>query len=78
MLDLKLMLFNILLNKSLRKKYNEFYSSYGFSELDSIMPKEYGIACIMGEESKGGKQKKNKKTKRKNRRVKKGKSKRKL
>ena len=70
-LQIKLNLFNILLNDSLRKKYNEFYYAHGFSELDSIKPKEYGIARIMGKEkSKGGKSKKNKtkknkKTKRK-------------
>lgn len=64
-LNHKLMLFNLLLNDTLRQKYNDFYYSYGFSELESVMPKEYGIARILGkEESKGGKQKKNKKTKR--------------
>lgn len=77
--DHKLTLYNLLLNDNLRKKYNEFYYSVGFSELESIMPKEYGIARIMGqEESKGGKRKKNKRTRRKNRKIRKRKSKRKM
>jgi hypothetical protein len=47
-----------LLNDSLRKLYNEFYYSYGYSELSSVMPKEYGIARLLGPESSGGKRKK--------------------
>ena len=64
-IDYKLMLYNILLNDNLRQKYNEFYYSVGFSELNSVMPKEYGISRIMGkgEETNGGK-----KTKRRKRR----------
>lgn len=63
----KLMMYTILLNDKLRKKYNEFYYSNGFGEAESLMPKEYGIARIMGKE--GGKRKKTKRTKtRKNKR----------
>lgn len=43
-----IMLYNILLNDTLRKLYNEFYPSTGFSDLDSIQPKQYGINKIMG------------------------------
>jgi len=67
----KLMLYNILLNDKLRKKYNEFYYSSDFAEVESIMPKEYGIARIMGKETEkeGGKRKKGGKRKtRKNKR----------
>jgi hypothetical protein len=55
----KMQLYNILLNDKLREVYNEFYYSYGFSDLDSIMPKEYGIARIMAPDSQtnGGKRK---------------------
>jgi hypothetical protein len=61
----KLMLYSILLNDNLRKKYNEFYYSSDFAELESVMPKEYGIARIMGKETEkeGGKRKKSRKTK---------------
>jgi|688.fasta_scaffold880228_1 hypothetical protein len=50
MQDEKLMLFNILLNDNLRNAYNNFYYSNGFSELDSLLPKKYGIARIMDTE----------------------------
>jgi len=43
-----IMLYNILLNDYLRNLYNEFYPSYGFSDADSIQPKQYGINKIMG------------------------------
>jgi len=56
--EYKLELYNVLLNDSLRKLYNEFYNSYGYSELSSILPKEYGIARLLGPESSGGKIKK--------------------
>ena len=61
----KLMLYNILLNDKLRNKYNEFYYSTGFAEDGSLIPKEYGIARIMGKETEkeGGKRKKRKKRK---------------
>lgn len=63
--DYKLMLYNILLNDNLRQKYNDFYYSVGVSELESIMPKEYGIARIMGkEDEKTGGRKRKRKTKR--------------
>jgi hypothetical protein len=59
------MLYNILLNDNLRKKYNDFYYSSDFGELESLMPKEYGITRIMGKEIKkeGGKRRKTKRTK---------------
>jgi hypothetical protein len=43
-----MMLYDILLNEKLREKYNEFYYSNGFGDLDSLQPKEYGIARILG------------------------------
>jgi hypothetical protein len=43
-----MMLYDILLNDKLREKYNEFYYSNGFGDLDSLKPKEYGIARILG------------------------------
>jgi len=63
-LNHKLMLYSILLSDNLRKKYNEFYYSSGFAQLESLMPKEYGIARIMGKEEgkKGGKIRKSKRT----------------
>lgn len=74
-LDEKINIYQILLNDKLREVYNDFYQNAGFSELESIMPKEYGIARIMGPniEKDGGKRrrktnkrrKKGKKTKRK-------------
>ena len=56
----KMDMYNILLNDKLRQVYNDFYYSYGFSELESLMPKEYGIARIMGpeKETMGGKRRK--------------------
>lgn len=64
-MDDKLMLYDILLHEKLKEKYDEFYYSYGFSELDSLQPKEYGIARILGKEneSSGGKKTKKSKTK---------------
>lgn len=64
--DEKIILYQILLDEKLREVYNEFYQSYGFSELESIMPKEYGIARLMGPPAKEG-GKRNKKTKRRRR-----------
>ena len=62
----KFKLYNILLNDKMRKMYNDFYYSKGFSELDSISPKEYGIAKIMGPDtSTGGKKHKRRTNKRK-------------
>jgi hypothetical protein len=43
-----MMLYDVLLNDKLREKYNEFYYSNGFGDLDSLKPKEYGIARILG------------------------------
>lgn len=63
----KLVIYQILLNDKLREVYNHFYKQQGFSELESIMPKEYGIARIMGSE-KGGKKRKTKR--KKNRKIK--------
>ena len=66
--DEKLMLFNILLNDNLRNVYNNFYYSTGFSELESLLPKKYGIARIMDtnyDEVGGRKNKKYIKTKKK-------------
>jgi hypothetical protein len=48
--DEKLMLFNILLNDKLRNEYNNFYYSNGFADLDSLLPKKYGINRIMDTE----------------------------
>jgi hypothetical protein len=78
-IDNKIMVYQILLNDKLREIYNEFYQSPGFSELASIMPKEYGIARIMGKNEvknevknggKNGGKKKTKKNKRRKRRLK--------
>lgn len=59
-IDNKIKLYQILLNDKLREIYNDFYQSAGFSELESIMPKEYGIARIMGKntDKNGGKKRK--------------------
>lgn len=71
-MDDKLMLYDILLHEKLKEKYDEFYYSYGFSDIDSLQPKEYGIARILGKEnessgseneSSGGKKIKKSKTK---------------
>ena len=43
-----MMLYDILLNDKLREKYNEFYYSNGFGDLDSLKPKEYGIQRLLG------------------------------
>jgi hypothetical protein len=59
-LEYKLMLFNILLNDNLRKRYNKFYLD-GLADVDSLKPKEYGISRIMGKENIGGKRKMTKK-----------------
>lgn len=71
-LDYKLMLYNILLNDNLRQKYNEFYYSVGFSELNSVMPKEYGISRIMGKEEQttGGKRRRKRRKTKKNKKLK--------
>ena len=69
-----MMLYDILLNDKLREKYNEFYYSDGFSDLESLKPKEYGIQRLL----KGGKRRRTKKrnkkanktNKRKTRRIK--------
>jgi hypothetical protein len=55
--DNKIKIYQILLNDKLREIYNEFYQSAGFSDLDSIMPKEYGISRLLNIENntKGGK-----------------------
>lgn len=45
--DNKIKIYQILLNDKLREIYNEFYQSAGFSDLESIMPKEYGISRIL-------------------------------
>lgn len=65
-------IYQILLNDKLREVYNDFYKMSGFAELESIMPKEYGIARILGRNIDGGKKrrktlKKKKLTKRKKR-----------
>ena len=52
-----MMLYDILLNEKLREKYNEFYYSNGFGDLDSLKPKEYGIQRLL----KGGKRRRTKK-----------------
>ena len=53
--DEKISMYQLLLNEPLREVYNSFYQSSGFSELDSILPKEYGIAKLMGPNASGGK-----------------------
>ena len=70
--DEKLMLFNILLNDNLRNAYNSFYISNGFSDLESLLPKKYGIARIMDtdyDEVGGRKNKKTKKLRLKNKKT---------
>jgi hypothetical protein len=66
-MDEKFMLYDILMHEKLKEKYDEFYYSYGFSDLDSLQPKEYGIARILGpeKESSGGKKNKGKTNKKK-------------
>ena len=59
----KFSLYDILMHEKLKEKYDEFYYSYGFSELDSLQPKEYGIARILGKENESSGGKKNKKSK---------------
>lgn len=59
----KLELYQILLNEKLREVYNDFYQSHGFSNVESITPKNYGITEIIASDSSGGKNKKRKKTK---------------
>lgn len=61
-----MMLYDVLLNDKLREKYNEFYYSNGFGDLDSLQPKEYGIARILG--GKKRRTNKNKKAKSTNKR----------
>jgi hypothetical protein len=63
----KMELYQILLNEKLRGVYNDFYQTYGFSNIKSISPKNYGITEIMNSDLSGGKIKKRKakKTKRK-------------
>jgi len=75
-IDNKIKLYQILLNDKLREIYNEFYQSAGFSELESIMPKEYGIARIMGKNTDKYGGKKRKKTQK--RRKRKSKTKRRI
>jgi hypothetical protein len=65
-----LMLFNILLNDKLRNAYNDFYYSNNFAELESLLPKKYGISRIMDtdyDKEGGRKLKKKGKTKKKRR-----------
>ena len=59
-----MMLYDILLNDKLREKYNEFYYSNGFGDLESLQPKEYGIARILG----GKRRRTNKRKRRTNKR----------
>ena len=54
----KIQMFNILLNDKLREIYNQYYQSYGFSDIESLKPKEYGIARIMGPDVGGKKTRK--------------------
>ena len=51
----KINLYQMLLNEPLREVYNSFYQSSGFSDIDSMMPKDYGIAKLMGSNATGGK-----------------------
>jgi len=60
-IDNKIKVYQILLNDKLRETYNEFYQSAGFSELESIMPKEYGISRILNNKTGGKKRKINNK-----------------
>jgi hypothetical protein len=64
----KLKLYNILLNEKLKEKYDEFYYSYGYSNLNSLLPKEYGIIRLLSKENKqsGGNKKNITKTKKLN------------
>jgi len=75
-IDNKIKVYQILLNDKLREIYNEFYQSAEFSELESIMPKEYGIARIMGKNTDKYGGKKRKKTQK--RRKRKSKTKRRI
>jgi hypothetical protein len=69
-----IILYNILLNDKLRKMYNDFYYSYGFSESGSLEPKEYGISKILGNSSGGKKTRKHKKKSKKSKKCKKRKT----
>lgn len=69
----KIKIYQILLNDKLRQVYNDFYKNEGFSEQESVMPKEYGIARIMGpniDKDGGKRQKKTNKRRRRGRRTK--------
>ena len=68
-----MMLYDILLNEKLREKYNEFYYSNGFGDLESLKPKEYGIQRLL----KGGKKRRTKKRKTNKRKTNKRKTRRK-
>jgi hypothetical protein len=72
-IDNKIKIYQILLNDNLREIYNNFYKSSGFSELESIMPKEYGISRILNQNFNnitGGKRRKvNNKRKTNNKRI---------
>jgi hypothetical protein len=62
----KFILYSVLLTEKIKEKYDEYYYSKGFSDVDSLQPKEYGIVRLLGNENEnetsGGK--KNNKTKR--------------
>jgi hypothetical protein len=62
-IDNKIKIYQILLNDKLREIYNEFYQSAGFSELESIMPKEYGISRLLNNRTGGKRMKSNNKRK---------------
>ena len=51
-------MYNILLTDKLREIYNKFYISDQLAESESIKPKTYGIARLIGESTGGKKSKK--------------------
>jgi len=76
--DEKIIIYQILLNEKLREVYNNFYRNEGFSEKESILPKEYGITRLMGPEIENNGGKRKKKTNKTRKKVKKTSKRRKI
>lgn len=59
----KMEIYHLLFIDKIREIYNSYYWSHGFSELDSLLPKEYGIVQLLGKEEKHGGKRNTKKRK---------------